>query len=71
MVQANRIDEITAGRVALGKEFLRVSQRDPRFGCHLAWAEIWIGKAVVDDAADTGKQLVRVARDGPRIGRSK
>ena len=60
MVQANRIDEITAGRVALGKEFLRISQRDPRFGCHLARAEIWICKAVVDDAADTGKQLVRV-----------
>src|ERR1700736_445738 len=71
VIQTKRRYEFTAGRAALSKELLQVTQRDPRFGCHLARTEIWIGKAVLDDAADTGKQLVRMARDGPRIGRRK
>lgn len=45
--------------------------RDPCFDCDLARAEIWIGKAVLDDAADTRKQPVRMAGDGQRIGRRK
>ena len=64
MVQTKRIDEFAAGGAARGKELLKVTQRDPRFDCDLARAEIRIGKTVLDHAADTRKQLVRMTRNG-------
>src|SRR5882762_11876660 len=71
VIQTKRIYEFTAGRAALSKELLQVTQRDPRFGCHLARTEIWIGKAVLDNAADAREQLVRMTRDGPGVGRCR
>src|SRR5882672_6679295 len=71
VIQTKRIYEFTAGRAALSKELLQVTQRDPRFGCHLTGAKIRIGIALFADAADTGEQLVRMTRDGPGIGRCK
>src|ERR1700716_3002525 len=68
-IQTKQIYEFTAGRAALSKELLQVTQRDPRFGCHLARTEIWIGKAVLDNAADSREQFVRMTRDGPGVGR--
>src|SRR5262245_19495950 len=64
VIQAKRVNEFAAGRAARGKELLKVTQRDPRFDCDLAWAEIRIGKTVLDHAADTRKQLVRMTRNG-------
>jgi hypothetical protein len=61
VIQTKRIDEFTAGRAALRKELLEVTQRDPCFGCHLARAKIRICKAILDDAADPREQLVRMA----------
>ena len=61
VIQTKRIDEFTAGRAAPRKELLDVAQRDPRFGRYLARTEIRIGKAVLDDAADTREQLVGMA----------
>jgi hypothetical protein len=48
-------------RTARRKKLLEITQRDPRFGCHLARAEIRRREAVLDDIPDTGKQPVRVA----------
>jgi len=67
MIQTKRIYEFATGRAVRRKKLLQVTQRDPGDGCHLARAEIGIGEAVLDDAADTRKQLVRMARDGRRI----
>jgi hypothetical protein len=71
VIQTKRIYEFTAGRAALRKELLEIAQRDPCFGCHLARAEIRIGKAIVDDVTDTREQLFRMARNGPRVARRK
>ncbi len=62
---------IAARRATRREQLLHVTQRDSRFGCDLAWAEIRIGKAVLDDVADPLKQPVRMARDDKRIGRRK
>jgi hypothetical protein len=67
VIQTKRIDVFTAGRAALSKEFLEVTQRNPRFGCHFSGAKIRICKAISDDVADAGEQLVCMARDGPRV----
>ena len=61
VIQTKRIDEFTARRAALRKELLEVTQRDPRFGRYLGRTEVRIGKAILDDAADTHEQLVRMA----------
>jgi hypothetical protein len=55
VIQTQRVYEIAARRTTRREELLQVAQRDPRFGCDAARAEIRIGKAVVDDGADTGK----------------
>ena len=60
VVQTKRINEFAAGKSALRKELLEVAQGDPGFRCRLGRAEIRIGKAVFDEAADTNKQLVRM-----------
>jgi hypothetical protein len=61
VIQAKRIYEFTAGRAARRKKLLEVTQRDPGDGRYLARAEIRVGEAVLDEAADTRKQLVRMA----------
>jgi hypothetical protein len=56
-----RIDEFTAGRAALRKELLEVTQRDPCFGCDLGRTKVRIGKAILDDGADPRElSVVRV-----------
>src|SRR4029077_16897072 len=60
MIQTKRIYEFAAGRAARCEQLLQITQRYPRFGCDLARAEIRIGKAVLDDVADTRKQPVRM-----------
>jgi hypothetical protein len=37
MIQTKRIYEFAAGRAPRCKELLKVTQRDPRFGCHLSF----------------------------------
>src|SRR5258707_6403756 len=69
VIQTKRIYVFTAGRAALSKKLLQVTQRDPCFGCHLARTEIWIGKAVLDNASDARDQRVRMTRDGPGVRR--
>src|SRR5262249_17544905 len=69
--QTKRGNEFRAGPVARREQLLQVTQRDSCFGCDFAWAEIRIGKAALDDVADTRKQPLRMARDGKRIGRRK
>ena len=64
VIQAKRIDEFTAGRAALRTELLYAAQRDRCFVGDLGRADIGIGKAALDDAADARKQLVRMAGDG-------
>src|SRR5215813_2264244 len=71
VIQTKRIDEFAACRAALRAELLYVAQRDPCFGGDLGRAEIRIGKALPDDAADACEQLVRLAGDKRRIGRRK
>ena len=60
VIQTKRIDEFTAGRVPRRKELLKVAWRDPRFGRYLGRTEVRIGKPILDDAADTREQLVRM-----------
>src|SRR5258708_1493421 len=60
LVQAQVKGEFRAGRAAPSKELLEVAQRDSCFGCRFRRAEIRIGKAVLDEAADTHEQLVRI-----------
>ena len=67
VVQTNGIDQFAACAAARRQELLDVAQRNPRFGCHLCRAEVWIGTTIIYDAADAGEQPVRVARDRPRI----
>jgi hypothetical protein len=71
VIQTKRGNEFAAGGATRCKQLLQVTQRDSRFGCDFARAEIRIGKAVLDDVADTRKQSPRMARDGKRIGRRK
>src|SRR5262249_24482500 len=71
VIQTKRVNEFAAGRATHREQLLQVTQRDSRFSCDLARAEIWIGKAILDDAADARKQPVRMARDGKRIRRPK
>src|SRR5215471_18460515 len=71
VIQTKRVNEFAAGRATRREQLLQVTQRDSRFGCNLARAEIRIGKTVLDDIADTRKQSLRMARDGKRIGRRK
>ena len=61
----------TAGSAALRKELLEIAQRDTRLGCHVARAKVRIGKAVLDDRADTAKLFVCVKRNRLWIGRRK
>ena len=53
------------------KELLEIAQRDTRLGCHVARAKVRIGKAVLDDRADTAKLFVCVKRNRLWIGRRK
>ena len=71
VIQTKRVNEFAAGRAARREEFLEIPQRDSRSRCDLARAEIRIGKAVLNDVADTRKQSLRMARDGKRIRRCK
>ena len=71
VIQAKRIDKMSEGGAALRKELLNVAYRDPRFSSQLARAEVRIVKAVLNDAANAGKQLVSMARDRPWIGGCK
>src|SRR5262245_37911239 len=71
VIQTKRVNEFVAGRATRREQLLQVTQRDSRFGCDFARAEIRIGKAPLDDVADTPKQSLRMARDGKRIGRRK
>src|SRR5215472_10878897 len=71
VIQTKRVNEFAAGRATRRKQLLQVTQRDSRFGCDFARAEIRIGKTVLDDVADTRKQSLRMARDWKRIGRRK
>ena len=64
VIQTKRLNEFAAGRATRREQFLYVTQRDSRFGCGLARAEIRIGKAVLDDVADPRKQPVRMTRNG-------
>src|SRR6516162_10055437 len=64
VIQTERLNEFAAGRATRREQFLYVTQRDSRFGCGLARAEIRIGKAVLDDVADPRKQPVRMTRNG-------
>src|ERR1700730_14428555 len=64
VIQTKRVYEFAAGRTARRKELLEVTQRDSRLGRDLARVEIRISEAVLDDATDARKQLVRMARDG-------
>jgi hypothetical protein len=57
VIQAKRIDELTAGRAARRTELLQVAQRNPCFSGELERAKILIGKA----AADARELLVRMA----------
>src|SRR5262249_61003580 len=71
VIQTKRVNEFVAGRATRCEQLLQVTQRDSRFGCDFARAEIRIGKAALDDVADTREQSLRMARDGKRIGRRK
>src|ERR1700719_2144401 len=71
VIQTKRIDEFTAGRTALGKQLLQITQRNPRFHRYLARTEVWIGKAILDDIADSTEQLVIMKRGRHRIWRCK
>src|SRR5215469_3891460 len=71
VIQTKRVNEFVAGRATRREQLLQVTQRNSRFGCDFARAEIRIGKAALDDVADTRKQSLRMARDGKRIGRRK
>src|SRR6516162_8142628 len=68
VIQTKRVNEFVACRATRREQLLQVTQRDSRFGCDFARAEIRIGKAALDDVADTRKQSLRMARDGKRIG---
>ena len=59
VIQTKRLDEMNAGGTPLRKELLKVAHRDPRFGRHLARAEVRIGKAALNDAADACKTARR------------
>src|SRR5258705_12331201 len=61
VIQAKRKNEFNAGRAAGRKKLLEVTQQDHGDGRYLARAEIRVGEAVLDEAADTRKQLVRIA----------
>ena len=52
VIQAGRIYEMRAGRIARGKELLEVAQRDPRFDRHLGRTEGRIGGTIFYDIAD-------------------
>ena len=58
VIQADRKYELTAGRAALCENLLEIAQRDPHLSRNLVWTEIWIGKAVLNNAANTREQLV-------------
>src|SRR3984893_16619016 len=55
VIQTERIDEFTAGRAALCKHFLEITQRNPGSRCGLARTKIRIGETVLDDTADTNE----------------
>ena len=71
VIQAGRIHEMRAGRIARGKELLEVAQRDPRFDRHLGRTEGRIGGTILYDAANALEQFVAMRRDRRQIGRCK
>lgn len=71
VIQTKRLDEIAASRTPERKELLKVAYGNPQFGCYVTRAEIWIGKAIHNDVADTSKQPVGMAGGGPGVGRRK
>jgi len=71
VIQTKRLDEIAAGRAPEREELLEVAYGNPQFGCYVTRAEIWIGKAIHNDLADTSKQPVGMAGGGPGVGRRK
>ena len=71
VIQTKRIDKFAAGRGAPGKELLQITLRNTRFGRHFARTEIWIGKAILDDAADAPEEPFRMRGVGYRIRRSE
>src|ERR1700723_3588882 len=56
------MDEFSARRGALRKQFLEIAQLNSRSRRHLGRIEIRIDEAVLDDATDAHEQLVRVTR---------
>lgn len=66
-----RMDEMSAGRAALRKEFLQVAQRYTRFSRHPGEAKFTIGQASLNDGADTSEKLFPMKGHGQRIGRRK
>jgi len=71
VIQAKRIDEFAAGHAAPSKELLQIAQRNTRFGRHFERTEIWIGKAILDDAADAPEEFFRMRGVGYRTRRSE
>src|ERR1700730_10289953 len=69
--QTKRLDEMAAGRTPDREEVLEVEDRKPPFGCYVSGVEIWIGKAIHNDVADTSEQPVGMAGGGPGVGRRK
>ena len=71
MIQAERIYEITAGRIPHRKELLERTQRNTRASGHLARTEFWIGITIFYEVADALEQFVRMKGNTRRIGWSK
>src|SRR5262245_26486307 len=71
VIQTKRVNEFAAGRATRREQLLQVTQRDSRFGCDFARAEIRIGKAVLDDVAGPRTARLGMAREATRSGRRK
>src|SRR5258708_11043951 len=52
MIQTDRMYEVCVRRISRTEELLKVSKRNPRFGCHLRRTEFRIGEAICDDITD-------------------
>jgi hypothetical protein len=60
LIQAKRIYELTAGRTVLRKKLLKVAKGYPGCSGYFMRTEARIGKAILDDVADTREQFVRM-----------